>query len=1349
MRERGGDADETGPLMDDLGNLLGASAAIEAVRTTVARLTRGGQTARRPPAVLIQGETGTGKGLLASLLHRTGPRARGPFVDVNCAAIPETLLESELFGFERGAFTDARQAKPGLFQTANRGTIFLDEIALLSAPLQAKLLKVLEEGAVRRLGSTRNEPLDVWVVSATNAALEAAIGAGTFRADLYHRLAVVTITLPPLRERGDDVLLLADHFLARTCTEYGLPRLTLSADARAKLAAHPWPGNVRELANVIERAALLTDGTVVDGARLQLAETTPRAGRGGTAPRDVSVKRSVANLEEQLIVEALADTGGNISQTAQRLGISRNTLRARIRKYGLQPGAPAPPAPRAPLAAPAPREVAPAPEPAAPAVDLPDFAWEPRRLALLHVRLAPSAPLAPSEAARGVQMFAQKAEAFGGRVIEIATTGVTAAFGFDPVEDAPRRAALAALAMEKASVRAVATTADGGAAMRAAIHVAQVPTARVSAVPDIDGEAKRAVSTLLDSVVAAVPAGTIAVTPAAVPGLERRFALAETGARDRDDQPISRLTGYRPTTFDLGGRIGRFVGRAHELGFLRDRFETARHGQGQVVALVGEAGIGKSRLLFEFLQRAGEQAATTLQGHCFSYAKSVPYFPVLEIVRALVGITETETPEQTSETLRRFLDDLGMDGDETAAYVLHLLGIKDAAASAVAALGPELVRARTTETLHTMLLRTSERSPLIVAVEDLHWIDQASEEYLLSLVERVARARILLVVTHRPAYEAPWSRKSIASHVALQPLAAEDSLSVIRVVFGTDDVGDLLTQGILAKAEGNPFFLEELARAARDHAPESAPPLTPPDTVQDVLLTRIERLPREERRVLQSAAVVGKDFAFDVLLRIVDGTDAALRSTLQKLRAADFVEETRLFPQAEYTFKHALTHEVAYENLPAEERRLLHAKTLDAIERLYSDRLGELVERLAHHALRGEVWISAVRYLRAAGTKAAARSANREAAGYYEQALDVLARLSPENAADSPHTDLALDIRLELRSVLIALGEAQRVVEHLRYVERHARALGDSRRLGLSLCYLSASFWVVGDYTGALKAAEEARTLGNAYQDVALRVYANTALSWLCHSLGDFRRGAAAAREALECLRGDMVREHFGMVGLPAVLARTWLASSLAELGEFDEAAVVAGDGVRLAETVEDAWSLVSAYLGSGIVHLRRGQAAEAIAPLERGVDVARRFNVDVWFTPLAGALGYARVLAGDAPAGVALLTEAIDQARAKRLRFYYSLCLAWLADAHRLGGRLDEAMEGARAALAACEERGERGYQAHTLRVLADVIAARPSSAPDDALASYRRALAAAEALGMEPLAAECRRRLGLKAST
>jgi transcriptional regulator with AAA-type ATPase domain/TolB-like protein len=314
--------------MRELDELLGRSPRIAALREKIRALLAGEATTHRLPPLLITGETGTGKSLLARIIHEASSRSAAQFVELNGAAIPENLLESELFGFERGAFTDARHPKAGLFQVAHHGTLFLDEVGLLPLSLQAKLLTVLEDGSVRRLGATRSEPVDVCVISATNEDLQAAVRARRFREDLYHRLAVITLALPRLRELGSDIDLLAAHALARACAKYSLPLKTLSPDARAAMRAYRWRGNVRELNSIVERAVLLCPTEVIPAADLAFEAAAEAAPRG-------TVLVDSAGWERQHLSEVLAQTGWNISRTAAILGITRNTVRARIAKHGL------------------------------------------------------------------------------------------------------------------------------------------------------------------------------------------------------------------------------------------------------------------------------------------------------------------------------------------------------------------------------------------------------------------------------------------------------------------------------------------------------------------------------------------------------------------------------------------------------------------------------------------------------------------------------------------------------------------------------------------------------------------------------------------------------------------------------------------------------------------------------------------------------------------------------------------------------------------------------------------------------------------------------------------------------
>jgi DNA-binding NtrC family response regulator len=328
--------------------IVGSSPVIRAVMDRARQIAALDET----PPVLITGETGTGKGLVARTIHASGPRSAKPFIDVNCTALPATLMEAELFGYERGAFTDAKESKIGLFEAAEGGFLFLDEVGDIELALQGKLLRAIEDRVVRRVGGVRDRKVDVRILAATNRDLELESGRDRFRKDLYFRLAVIPIRLPPLRERGEDVLLLADTFLRRFSAKYGKSVKRIQPAARERLLAYPWPGNVRELSHVIERAVLWSGGAELDVEHLSLAQPAAdgardpqRAGENGPPPPDVDAAAlrglpppgtDLASWERTLIEQAMREAGGNQTRAAQRLGISRDTLRYRLKKFGLQ-----------------------------------------------------------------------------------------------------------------------------------------------------------------------------------------------------------------------------------------------------------------------------------------------------------------------------------------------------------------------------------------------------------------------------------------------------------------------------------------------------------------------------------------------------------------------------------------------------------------------------------------------------------------------------------------------------------------------------------------------------------------------------------------------------------------------------------------------------------------------------------------------------------------------------------------------------------------------------------------------------------------------------------------------------
>ena len=486
--------------MEQLAELVGQSPGISAVREQVGRLLAHQKSAGRLPLILILGETGTGKGLLARAIHRASVRASGPFVAVNCAAIPETLLEAELFGFERGAFTDARQGKQGLFQSAHGGTVFLDEIGATPVALQAKLLTALEERTIRRLGSTRSEPLDVWILAATSEDLLTATRERRFRDDLYHRLSGMTISLPPLRERGADIVALAEHFLSRLCAEYGLPPKRLAPDARVMLQTYAWPGNVRELANLMERVAVLSDGALVTGADLDIrTESVPPMGRQPSGDADRSLREAVGDFERSQLLAALESAGGNLSRAAALLGIPRNTLRYRLEKHGLRPDTP----------------------PVAGSKGLRSRLPERRPTTFLWAELnSLQEALSPSQAGQALSVVLDKVGAFGGVPAEIAATRVVAAFPSEPVEGASR-AMHAVLSIQRAVGPAGADQAIR-LSTKAAIHVTDCRTGEGVAEEPLDPADRAEAVATMNRLAKDVAPDTILVTQSAVPFVEGR-----------------------------------------------------------------------------------------------------------------------------------------------------------------------------------------------------------------------------------------------------------------------------------------------------------------------------------------------------------------------------------------------------------------------------------------------------------------------------------------------------------------------------------------------------------------------------------------------------------------------------------------------------------------------------------------------------------------------------------------------------------------------------------------------------------------------------------------------------------
>jgi class 3 adenylate cyclase/tetratricopeptide (TPR) repeat protein len=853
--------------------------------------------------------------------------------------------------------------------------------------------------------------------------------------------------------------------------------------------------------------------------------------------------------------------------------------------------------------------------------------------------------------------------------------------------------------------------------------------------------------------------GAILITPAVlglVEGIVQVKALGAMPVRGlRDPVEVYEVTGAGVVRSRLQAAavrgLTRFVGRQPELETLQQALAQAQAGHGQVVAMVGEAGVGKSRLVYEFIHSHHTPGWLVLESASVSYGKATPYFPVIDLLKRYSHVEERDDVRTIRAKVTGQMLTLDPALQDTVPVLLSLLDALPEDSPSLK-LDPSQRRQRTLDALKRVLLCESQEQPLLLVFEDLHWIDAETQAFLNSLVESLPTAQVLLLVNYRPEYQHGWGSKTYYTQLRLDPLPPVSADELLHALLGNDPSLTPLTHLLIARTEGNPFFLEESVRTLVEtgvlvgergayRLRQAMPTIQVPATVQAVLAARIDRLPPEEKRLLQTAAVIGTEVPFALLQTIAELPEEALHREIAHLQAAEFLYETRLFPEREFAFKHALTHEVAYGGLLLERRRALHAHIVEVSEAFTGDRVAEQVERLAHHTLRGEVWDKALAYCRQAGDKAMARSAHREAAGYFEQALSVLPQL-PETRDTR---EQAIDLRLALRSPLRTLGDFGRLLAYLGEAEVLAAALDDPRRQGRVSLFLSQHCRMMGMHDEATAAAQRALALATASGDSILHAVTNQYLGFAYHVQGDYRRALDALRQAVAFFDGARRHEHFGFPNLPAVLSRAFLAMSHAALGTFADGRTIGEEGLRIAEAVAHPGSLMLASLGIGLLALRQGDLSRALPLLERAVGICYEADLPVYFPGIAAALGAAYTLARHVADAVPLLTQALEQTIAKGMVDEQVSCSIALGEAQVLAGHLEAAHTLAERALTQARAHQERGHEAYALRLLGDITRHRDPPDSELAEAHYRQALALADELGMRPLQAHGHLGLGM----
>jgi class 3 adenylate cyclase/tetratricopeptide (TPR) repeat protein len=814
------------------------------------------------------------------------------------------------------------------------------------------------------------------------------------------------------------------------------------------------------------------------------------------------------------------------------------------------------------------------------------------------------------------------------------------------------------------------------------------------------------------------------------------------------------LTGATPvrSRFQVHAARGltKFVGRTSEMAQLAETLDLTRGGRGQVLAVVGEPGVGKSRLFWEFAHSHRTEGWLVLEAASVSYGRATTYLPVIELLRGYFQIEPRDDGRKVREKVAGKLFSLDRALEPAMQPLLALLDapIDDLEWSR---LEPSQRRQRTLDSVKRLLLRESQVQPLVLIFEDLHWIDGETQAVLEGLIESLPTAHLLLLINYRPEYQHSWGGKTYYWQLRIDALSAVGAEELLATLLGTDSSLEKLKELLITRTEGNPFFLEESVRTLAEmkalagktgayRLTRALESLQIPATAQAILAARIDRLDPEDKRLLQAASVVGKDVPFLLLEAIADVSDQELRRRLTRLQAAEFLYETRLFPELEYTFKHALTHEVAYGGLLQERRRELHTRIVGTIETLHADRLGEHVERLAQHAVRGEMWEKAVTYLPQAGAKAVGRGANEEAASCFERALSALGRL-PESRAS---VEQAIDLRFDLRNALLPLADHAAIFDHLRAAESLAERLRDDRRLGRIACYLCLSFSATGEHDQAIAAGRRAVALSSASSVFDVEVVAQAYLGMAYHAVGDFRQALDFSQRALALLTGENRYARFGQVNPPAISSGVHVAWNLAEFGVFAEGSGVAEDTVRLAEVIDQPYSIAAALRGAGLLYRRRGDLHRAIPALERALALCRSADIQIFVPQIASILGTAYVLAGRTADALPLLDQMLERVARGRRVLNLALVLTELSEALLLVGRVDEASTLAGRLLEISRTHSGHGYQAHAHRLIADIPTRGDRCGVDEATAHYREALALTGELGMRPLIAHCHLGLG-----
>jgi class 3 adenylate cyclase/tetratricopeptide (TPR) repeat protein len=921
------------------------------------------------------------------------------------------------------------------------------------------------------------------------------------------------------------------------------------------------------------------------------------------------------------------------------------------------------------------------------------------------------------------EILIHKVHDYEGTVNEMTGDGIVALFGAPiALEDAPQRAIRSSLAIHWEMARFSDRIKQEGknippVRMRIGIHTGPVVVGTLGNDLRVEFKAVGDTVNLASRMQELAEPGTTYVTEETfrpTEGLFRFESLGEKEVKGREE----RVTVYRAiapstrrTRFDVSAERGLtpFVGRERELELLLDGLDRSKAGRGQAFSIMAEAGVGKSRLLYEFRKAVANEDVTFLEGRCLSYSRGVAYHPVIDILKSNFDIGEGDGDSDIKEKLRRGLKVLRADEASTLPYLLELLAVKESGIDKIS-MSPEVKKDRIIDALRRIVLKGSEIRPLIMAFEDLHWIDKSSEDQLKHLLESIPGARILLIFTYRQEFVHTWGAKSFHSQVMLNRLSNRESLMMVSHLLGTEEFDRDLEEFILEKTEGVPFFIEELIKSLKDlkiiekkdnryRVTKDIKEVTIPATVQDVIMARVDRLPEVIKSLLQTVSVIGRESSYDLIKRITDLAEQELLSHLSVLKDSELLFERGIYPQSTYIFKHALTQEVAYNSLLLKRRKEIHEEIGKSIEALSPDRLEEHYELLAYHYAQSANTDKAVHYLDLANQKAARVHAMEEAKAYFDEAMGLLDTL-PETEENRQRR---ISLLVNQGMVVLLLFKYQEYYDLLTRYEPMARELGNPELLGAFYVRLGDCEYSFGHFDQSVQTLTKAAELVEASGNVEETGYAYMWLEFSHFMRGDYDRVLALKEDVVRTMeqRSNLRWHPYAL----SIAARAYGC-----LGRWEEAVKEGQKAVSVAEEVSDnsliswsAWNLSTAYSW-------RGDLARAVEYGEMALQKAPTL-ADKAFAQRS--LGWALCRAGEPNRGIELLTAVLPIFRAGFMASGIPLT-CYLGEGHWLAGEDDKARQTLEEGLEIAERCGARYYAGFAQRLLGEIaLKTNPAQAP------------------------------------